>query len=223
MVTANQPEPASPSWPAYVVPMAGFVLITLAESRFPDYYVGLYIGKLLTVGALLVICRAAWTDIRPNARFLPIAIFAGLAVFAQWILLDRWIPYPHLGARTGFDPSAIGDPGLRMLFLTARFAGLVILVPVMEELFWRSLLLRLFTDSGWRAIPAGSYSWTAFGIVAAGFAAAHPEWLVAAICACAYALLLRRTRSLFACVVAHAVTNLALGVYVVAAHDWKYW
>jgi len=46
---------------------------------------------------------------------------------------------------------------------------------------------------------------------------------VAAICACAYGLLLKRTHSLFACVVAHATSNLALAAYVLAAHDWRFW
>jgi hypothetical protein len=38
-----------------------------------------------------------------------------------------------------------------------------------------------------------------------------------------YAGLLRWTRSLFACIVAHGVTNLALGTYVLMTGDWKYW
>ena len=32
-----------------------------------------------------------------------------------------------------------------------------------------------------------------------------------------------RTKSLGDCVLAHAVTNLALGIYVVAAGQWQYW
>jgi hypothetical protein len=34
---------------------------------------------------------------------------------------------------------------------------------------------------------------------------------------------LRRTGSLFATVMAHAVTNAALGIYVLLSHDWQYW
>ena len=54
-------------------------------------------------------------------------------------------------------------------------------------------------------------------------AAAHPEWLPAVICAAAYALLLRQTRSLFACFLAHAVTNLCLGTYIIATGTWSLW
>jgi len=37
------------------------------------------------------------------------------------------------------------------------------------------------------------------------------------------ALLLRSTRSLLACIVAHGVTNLSLGIYVLTTGNWKYW
>ena len=35
--------------------------------------------------------------------------------------------------------------------------------------------------------------------------------------------LLVRTKSLGACIVAHAVTNLLLGIYVLWAKDWYFW
>jgi CAAX prenyl protease-like protein len=129
-----------------------------------------------------------------------------------------------LSVRVAFNPfSAIDSTYLRGLFLACRFYGLVIMVPVMEELFWRSFALRYLTDADFTKIPVGAFSWTAFAMVAVAFGISHPEWLVAIIAACAYALLLRWTQSLFACVVAHSVTNLALGIYVIAAEDWMYW
>ena len=39
----------------------------------------------------------------------------------------------------------------------------------------------------------------------------------------AMCLLLARTKSLWACIVAHAVTNLLLGLYVIHFHQWQYW
>ena len=214
-----------PPWLAYVTPMAAFMVLTTAESSAPKaYYVWLYLAKVVIVTAVLVAFRTPWKDIRPKAHLLVPAVLVGLAVFIQWILLDKVIPYPHLGDRTSLDPfTAIEVPAIRLLFLTARFYGLVFMVPVMEELFWRSFLLRYVTDSDFTKLPVGAFSWGSFSLVAVAFGLAHSEWLVAIICACAYALLLRQTRSLFACIVAHAVTNLALGVYVILTHDWVYW
>lgn len=214
-----------PLWLAYVAPIATFIVLTSVESYVPQAgYVWLYFIKVIVVTAVLIAFRAPWKDIRPTARVLIPAILLGLAVFAEWILLDQWIPYPHLGSRVGFNPfDAIESPTLRGLFLGIRFYSLVLMVPVMEELFWRSFLLRYFTDPDFTNLPVGSFSWAAFAIVSSLFALAHSEWLVAFVCACAYALLLRQTRSLFACMVAHSTTNLALGLYVVLSGNWIYW
>jgi hypothetical protein len=109
------------------------------------------------------------------------------------------------------------------LFLVVRFWGLVVIVPVMEELFWRSFLIRYLTDQDFTAVPIGHYSVAAFWLVAGFSGLAHPEWLVAMVASAAYSWLLRATGSLFATVAAHAVTNAALGIYVLVSHDWQYW
>ncbi|MCC6729541.1 MAG: CAAX prenyl protease-related protein [Chthonomonadales bacterium] len=212
------------AWPRYVVPMALFLALTAVEAQWPAYYAWLYIAKVLVVGAAVVWYRDAWHDMTLTAPAAAAGAVVGLAVFAEWILVPRLVPYPTMSMRVGFDPwTGIADPALRAVFLAFRFAGLVVLVPVMEELFWRSFLLRYFTTPRWSELPIGQFSWQAFWIVAGGFGVVHPEWLPALVCAMAYALLLRGTRSLGACVVAHAVTNLALGIYIVVARAWAFW
>ena len=74
-----------------------------------------------------------------------------------------------------------------------------------------------------RALPIGTFSASALGIMVAASALAHPEWLVAVIASLAYALWLRRTRSLFSVIVAHATTNATLGAYVLYTGSWQYW
>ncbi len=215
----------SPAWLPYVAPMAAFLIFTIIEGYVPtDTYASLYIVKVLVVTIVMYVFRETWADALPDVRVVPLAVFVGLLVFAQWVMLDKLFHYPHLSSRIGFDPfSAIGSPVVRGIFLAARFYGLVLVVPLMEELFWRSFLLRYMTDANFKTIPLGAFSWSAFAIVAVAFSISHPEWLAALICACAYALLLRRTRRLFAAVVAHGVTNLALGLYVIVARAWEYW
>lgn len=153
-----------------------------------------------------------------------LAIAVGLVIFAQWVLLDRWIPYPHLGTRTAFDPfTSLTSRGALVTLLTARFYGLVVLVPIIEEVFWRDFMLRYATDSNFESVPIGTHSAMAFWLVAIGSAVTHPEWLVALVAGCLFALLLRSTRSLFAAIVCHATANLALGVYILISHQWQYW
>ncbi len=223
--TQNEQAPAT-SWLGYVAPMVVFLVLTYVEGQTSRGYVWLYIAKVCIVTGMLVAFRATWKqDIRFEARVLIPALIVGLAVWAEWVLIDPVTPsLSFLGKRVAYDPfTAIHAPGLRALFLAFRFFGLALMVPVMEELFWRSFLLRYLTDEKFTTVPMGTFSGTAFAIVAVAFGVAHPEWLAAIICAAAYALLLRQTRSLFACIVAHATTNLALGIYVLVSHQWHFW
>jgi len=214
-----------PAWAQYVFPIVVFALLTAAEGyAAPLNYVWLYLAKVCVVTITLALCRDSWKDVSFDLKVIPLALLVGLVVFVLWVSLDRWMAYPQLGNRTGLNPFVeIESPTLRVIFLTARFYGLVLMVPVMEEIFWRSFLLRYLTDAAFKKVPQGSFSWTAFALVAVVFGVSHPEWLAAVIAAAAYALLLRRTKSIFACIVAHLITNLALGVYILKTGSWKYW
>lgn len=213
-------------WLPYVAPMAVFLVMTsLVEPRFPHLYVWLYIAKACLVTGALFAFRGPLKDIRSEPRALLPAVLVGLAVYAFWIPLDRVTFHPaFLGSRAAFNPFInVPDAHTRFVFLAVRFYGLAVMVPIMEEVFWRSFLLRFFTKEDFKSLPIGAFSWGAFALVAAGFGLAHPEWLSAILCACAYGLLLRQTRSLSACVIAHGVTNLALGIHVMVMHSWIYW
>ena len=209
----------------YTMPIVVFGVFTAIEGQLPQsWYPLLYLIKVCAVTLSLVRCRRL-SDIHPSRRFVVPAVIVGAAVFAAWVGIDTWVPYPHLGARIGFNPfESLERPGVAAAFVVVRLYGLCVLVPVMEELFWRSFLLRyLTTTEHFESMPVGAFSWSAFWLVAVVFGVAHPEWLPAVLTACAYALLLRQTRSLFAVVVAHAVTNGALAVYVLLSHNWQYW
>jgi CAAX prenyl protease-like protein len=126
------------------------------------------------------------------------------------------------GARTAFDPNVLSPAG-KWAFIAVRFAGLVLLVPVFEELFWRSFLIRWLIDQDFWKVPIGRVTPLAAGVSSAVFALAHPEWLPALLTGLIWAGLLWQTRSVSACVVSHVVANLALGIYVIATGEWKFW
>jgi CAAX prenyl protease-like protein len=204
--------------------MVLFLGITWIEGKFPENYIWIYFAKIAVTLAALAYYRETWKDIRFEPKWMAPSVALGLVLCLLWVWIDKTITYPHFGERTAYDPFAkISGDALRAAFFAIRFFGLVVVVPVMEELFWRSFLLRYATKSDFWKLPIGVFSGTALLIVSAIFAAAHPEWLVAAIFALAMGLLLRYSKSVFACVVAHAATNLALGIYVVARSDWIYW
>jgi CAAX prenyl protease-like protein len=215
---------ASRAWIGYSGPMLLFGLFTAAEGLIPrTLYVPAYAIKIAAVAASLVFWKRTLRDIQPSWSVLAPSVLIGVGVFVAWVGIDAIVPYPHLGERIGFDPFSLQSSAARLAFLALRFCGLVLVVPVMEELFWRSFLLRWATNADFLPVPMGTFSFSAFGLMVAASAVAHTEWLVAALTSVVFALWLRRTRSLFAAVVAHAAANGALGVYIIRAHEWKYW
>jgi CAAX prenyl protease-like protein len=216
--------------------MGAFLLLTTLEGYLPQppgggvdpfWYPAFYVLKVVVVTIVAVACRTAWRDLFPwpAARETALAVVVGLAVTILWVACERWVPYPKPGmggTRQAFDPFNLPAP-TRVAFLLARFYGLVVLVPLVEELFWRSFLLRWIIDPNFQRVPIGRVTWTAGAVTAALFAAAHPEWLPALLTGAAWAWLLHETRSVSACLISHGVANLALGAYILAARAWELW
>jgi CAAX prenyl protease-like protein len=219
------PDPVTDSTRSYWLPLFAFAAFTAIEGYVPvGLYPWAYAAKVTAITILVLVDRRALRVIQPSSRVASRAVAVGVVVFALWIVLDKMIPYPSLGSRVGFNPLTAFSSDISLAtFLAVRLFGLIALVPVIEELFWRGFALRYFTNENFEAVPMGTFSASAFWIVTISSAATHPEWPVALIAFAIYAWLLRSTRSLFAVIVAHAVTNAALGAYILLTHDWRYW
>jgi CAAX prenyl protease-like protein len=93
----------------------------------------------------------------------------------------------------------------------------------MEELFWRSLVLRWIRNSDFLSVSPAQVGWMALIVSSVLFASEHHQWLAGLIAGLAYAGTYMHTRNLWCAVVAHAVTNFALGVWVLHSRQWQYW
>jgi CAAX prenyl protease-like protein len=152
------------------------------------------------------------------------ATIAGLAVLGLWIAPQELMGIPP--RLTGFDPTGFqSNPTLYWTSLLARFARLVIVVPVLEELFWRGFLMRFLIKEDFTNVPIGAFQWRSFFIVAVAFMMVHQaaDWPAALLCGIAYNLVAVRTGSLSACILAHAITNLGLGIYIMSTRQWGFW
>jgi CAAX prenyl protease-like protein len=110
-------------------------------------------------------------------------------------------------------------------FVAIRLIGAVLVVPVMEELFWRDFLWRqILAPNDFKLAHVGEWSWAPFLGVSVAFAVVHGNWwLTSIVWGLMIAGLLVYTKSLGACIIAHAVTNLLLGAYVLRTRDWAFW
>jgi hypothetical protein len=127
------------------------------------------------------------------------------------------------GIRSAFNPfeRIQGHPAWAWGFLAIRFFGLVAVVPVIEEFFLRGFLMRFVTDATWWKVPMGKGNVLAVVLATLVPVAMHPaELLAAAVWFSMITWMYVRTRNIWDCVVAHAVTNLLLGIYVVATGEW---
>lgn len=219
-----RPESAVP----YVLPFAVLIALLALRDLIPVPPAFAYGLRTAVVTAVLLVASRSVIRLRPERAFESVAL--GLFVFAVWILPDAVAPgwRGHWLFSNGLFGQAVSsvpaDARYNPLFLIPRIAGSALLVPVVEELFWRSFLLRWLTAHPFWKVPLGQPTRLAFWFSAALFASEHGAyWEVGIIAGVAYNWWMVRTRSLADCILAHAVTNGCLAAYVLLADRWEYW
>ncbi|NMC75461.1 MAG: CAAX prenyl protease-related protein [Geobacteraceae bacterium] len=185
----------------------------------------LYPVKAGSVALLLFLLRKQYTEIVSRDFIRPATAFAalgvGLGVFALWISMD--FPAATMGTLRGYDPYLCREEGIRIFLTVSRLAGAALVVPFMEELFWRSFLIRYIIAHDFTTVPLGRFTWPSFLITAVLFGLEHNLFLAGITAGIIYNLFLYLSRSLAACILAHGVTNLALGLYVLHTGKWHFW
>ncbi len=212
----------------YVVPFVvflGFLALHSAAGLAPLTEQILWFSGMALVVAL--VARPA-LDFRVRHAFGTIAL--GIGVFVLWIAPD--LLFPGYRAHWLFSNPVFGSvaPGLPeaarsdTMVLLLRGLRAALIVPIVEELFWRAWLMRWLIRPDFANVPLGAYSPQAFWIVAALFAAEHgPYWDVGLATGILYNWWMVRTKSLGDLILAHGITNACLSAYVVAAGKWEYW
>lgn len=162
-----------------------------------------------------------------------LSVVVGVVGIVAWIgLVELDRNFIHLGnylaphGREAFDPfhELKSDPTWMWQFMAIRFAGLVIVVPFIEEFFLRGWLMRYIDDPDWDEVPIGTAgTWAIAGVIGYGVMSHTGEPLAAAAWFGMVTWLYLKTQSIWDCVVAHGVTNLLLGIFVVYTGSWYLW
>jgi CAAX prenyl protease-like protein len=214
-----------------IVPFALFVALLALRGAAPtDGSWGIdprwiYGVTVVAVGGLLAIFWREYGEFarqrRPTAAEALLATAVGLGVFALWIQLDA--PWMTIGA-----PSAVFTPltaagTIDWPLAAVRWLGATLVVPVMEELFWRSFLMRWIERPVFEGVDPQRVGAKAIVLSTFVFVLAHTMWLAAIVAGLAYAWLYVRSGKLWLPVIAHAATNGALGAWVVTTGNWQFW
>ena len=128
----------------------------------------------------------------------------GIVVLVAWVWPEqfewyrKWCIYGDGGTNTVAETD--------MVLKLVRLVGSAFVISVAEELFFRRFLMR-FAGFWWMVLL---------------FAVEHDRWLVGAFAGLLYGWLALR-KGLLSAIVAHVVTNLALGLYVLETKSWQFW
>jgi len=237
-------------WLTFLLPLIVYMLVNSLEptpetadesSWLPSipyrYYPIVHCTKIaLTVIAMVFV----WPGYREFPfRVSPLAVAVGAVGIVVWVglcglNLEQKLLVPLLkpigldgliaaGTRSAFNPlkELAACPVGAWGFLAVRFFGLVAVVAVIEEFFLRGFLMRFFVQDDWYDAPIGRANTVAVVAATVVPMAMHPaELLAASVWFSMVTWLLLRTRNIWDCVAAHAITNLLLGVYVVTTGEW---
>lgn len=253
MASTGKPPllPVSPAV-AHVVPLLGFMfcseLATLVRidnpelpwfRSAPEHWV--YPLQCLVIGVLLWLWRRHYTFTPWRGLWMAGAL--GAAGIAVWItpgaVYENWMRpgmtppdwWEWLGIverKEGFDPGIFSSGSFaHAVTVASRFVRMVMIVPLVEELFWRGFLMRYVQAGGkdFTAVPFGRHSWPTYWITTIAVTLVHQpsDYLAAFVWGSLVYFVAVRTKSLGACVFMHAVGNFLLGLHVMNTQQWGYW
>lgn len=218
----------------YIAPFALYLIFSQLLAESPEQ---LY--PLLYSGVVIITGFATFFFIRKkNIIHIHSDIFAGILFgvigIIAWILICKlqleqllmgFLPgWLQPEDRVAFNPFiTLSGPLQQWGFISVRLIGLAILVPIVEEIFWRGFLMRWIIDPDWQKQPIGRFTLPSFLWITLLFTLAHPEWFAAAVYCILINILMYWKKDLWNCVVAHATSNLLLGVYVLYFGAWELW
>ena len=215
-----------------VAPFLVFIALTFCQGCFGEaagYW--LYLAKTVVGGWMLWVVYPVVEEMRWNLSWE--AAVVGVAMAGMWVGLDDLLvflgfpdSYPKMKlSGAGWNPSAqFGHgAGLAWFFIVVRIAGSSLVVPLLEEVFFRSFLYRYVARADFLSVRLGSFAWQPFLLASVIFGLEHREWLAGILCGFAYQGLVCWKKRLGDAITAHSITNLLLGLWVVWQGAWQFW
>ena len=136
--------------------------------RHAEFWI--YPAQTILCGAFLLWFRRCYQFHRlENVVF---TFFIAVAVFGIWIAPQYFL---NFAPRTvGFDPTLLeNNSATYWSTIFFRFLRLVVVVPLVEEVFWRGFLLRFIIDEHFERVPFGKFTWLSFAVVTVAFTFTH--------------------------------------------------
>lgn len=213
---------------AYIGPFITFMILLAVQKSLA------FLGEWEYAVRVLLVAISIWFFSRKvldfKVKYWAGSLAMGIGAFLLWIAPDTIFPgwRQHWmftnsvfgEVRISLSPEQLASPVL-LLFRTASAA---LMVPILEELFWRGWMLRWLVQKDFESLPMGSANRESFLIVAVLFALEHgPYWEVGLLTGLLWNWWMTRTKSLGDLIFVHAITNLVLSLYVIYTKQWHFW
>jgi len=203
--------------------LASYFPLLKTFTNYDEYFY--YPVKTILIAALLMLFWKRYTEIDlRELRTLKntlVGLLSGILVFLLWINMD-W-DFATQGEMEAFNPFFFDSPLLIVFIIFFRLLGAAVVVPVFEEIFWRSFILRFIINPSFEEVPIGKFTWASFFISSILFGLEHNLYLAGIMAGAVYCLVLYYTKSLASTILSHGVTNLLLGIYVLTTSNWQFW
>ncbi len=208
---------------ARVAPFIAFLVLTYCQGQFGEasrYW--FYLAKTLA-GVWLV--WEMWPFVREMRwAFSWEAVVVGVGIFAVWVGLDPFYPHLMKGGATGNPNQTFGaGSALAWFFIAVHILGMTLVVPPLEEVFYRSFLYRYIARVDFLSVRLDQFLPKPFIVTALVFGLSHNEWLAGILCGAAFQWLAIRKHRLGDAMTAHAITNFLLGGWIVWRGAWQFW
>lgn len=242
--TNTKTEPPGPDWltlpeGSRVLPFLVFMLFTSLPG---DLYSGAlfwnYAIKTLAAAGLLVWLRPWLPEMKWAVSWEALAVGLGIAVL--WLACDQWLPtssqiwawfesgmarMPKSKPADQWNPVAhfVDLPALGWGLVAVRVLGRSIIVPMVEEVFYRSFVYRMLIDTNFNKVELSTYKPLAFYGTSILFGLAHGDlWMPGILTGMAYQWLALRKNRLGDSMTAHGVTNLVISIWTIYRGDWRF-
>jgi uncharacterized protein len=203
--------PIAQDWvAARIVPFAVFMGTALLLSTFteiPDIW---YFVKLIFIMVALALFLPLYARI--DWRLDPLSLSVGAAVGVFWIATSSGLS----GTDDPLTAALASLPtSLLALWILVRMIGSIIVIPFVEELFFRAYIIdRLDSGGSMMRVVALCVSTGLFSIF-------HGRWLLAGIAGLVYGLLYLRRKKISDAIIAHAASNAVIALFAFARMDWS--
>lgn len=207
----------------YLFPFVIFMLLTELQRFGNDRTIFWIYGiKTSATGLAIWFCFKDKWRAEVQGGFDWLAVLMGLAVLVLWVVPAELYVKHH---EVRFNPEVFTTFPEQALAIFVRIFGAALIVPIMEELVWRSFLMRYLIRKDFLSVKLGTYEKISFWGTILVFMLVHRtwEWPLAFVTGVLYGGYLVKRKNLLGCMLAHGVTNFGLAVYILLTGHWYFW